>query len=515
MGDDASRSERTTGRPGRRRDPGAWRALGFIAVVTITALVGAWLPAGATETGGPVTAGASGTATARTVTSVRGWSVNLRTADGQRVPVVDLPDGRKVPQFVVGSSYRVSATVPPQVRAKTRTRSFALQHRAGADGEWATVKLLTMSRSGRLTDTFTVGPEMITLRDYRLVSATGPDAGYRLTSATVSRNAAVPAQAVADTTPTTAAPAPTTSTTTTTTMPTTTTTAGTATSTTVPATPSTTAPPNSLPAPPASDTFSAVANVQFAIQISNNSSNNMNLYLPSTQWNGTFQEAEISLATGETKTLLYNNPPPGVRFHLRVNKQKCFMGCTNYVVNWARPNDWKNWPSPCSAANTVPTFLSGQTYKVDLTDKSGSSDVLSVGTLTGELGGPGSGSTTCTFQLVNATDLDVNTWFKDNPVKGFLAAAAALYVMTIVVTVAVVSFGTAAPAEAAVLAEVTAEAGSEVAELAADDIISVTVAQTPDGAVNAAFIQPSVEVAEGAVDVAEAQTANFQYMWRY
>lgn len=472
MGDD--HSVRSTLREAlhsdRRRDPRPWRTLGGVAILTVASLVGASLPAGATEPEPERPTATGSAAPARAVTSVEGWSVRLRTADGRRVPMV-APDGeRALPRLVVGSSYQLSATVPRAVR--TQTRTFALQHRAAPDDAWKTVRHLTMGRNGRIRDTFTVSPEMIKLRDYRLVGATGPDAVYRLTSATVSRNAAAPAQ-IMDTAPTTTTTAPTTTTTTTaptttTTAPTTTTTAGTATSTTVPATPPTTAPAKPMIAPPASATFSAVANVQFAIEITNNLGNDLYIYIPSSTVNSTYQEAKFSLANGETKSLVYINPPPGAVFHMRVNKQKCFETCTDYIVVWSSPN-WNNWPSPCSAGSTMPQFSSGQYYQVDLTTQK---DGYWVGTLTGALAGPGSGTTTCTFALVDKLGAAVGKWIEDHPkVVGFVELAV---VIAVVVAVAVVTMGAEAAAVPALVDEAVSEqGGQEVADLAQQKVVKV------------------------------------------
>jgi hypothetical protein len=501
--------------PERRRGPRPWRTLGGIAVVTVASLVGASLPAGATEPGRPTATGSS--APTRAVTSVEGWSVRLRTADGQRVPMV-APDGeRALPRLVVGSSYRLSATVPRAVRAQTRTRSFVLQHREAPDDAWKTVRLLTMGRNGRLRDTFTVSPEMIKLRDYRLVAATGPDAGYRLASVSVGRSSAAPAQILDPSPPTTTTVPPTT--TSTTVPPPTTSTTGVTAPTTVPTSPSTTVPAKPLPAPPASATFSAVADVQFAIEITNTTGNDLILYVPSSRVNGAYQEAEFSLADGETKSLVYNNPPAGAAFHLRVNKQKCLGTCTDYIVVWSEPSNSKNWPSPCSAGSTMPKFFSGQIYQVDLTNKTDWNSSFAVGTLTGPLAGPGSGPTTCTFWLQDKADVAVDTWIQNHPkVVGFVELAV---VIAVVVAVAVVTMGAAAPEEAAVLAEVAEEAGPVVEQLAADDTISVTAI---DGSfVNGSYIsssgflggmiEPSVAVQEGGAVLAES--SNAQVLFRY
>ena len=68
------------------------------------------------------------------------WSVSLTSASGQPLPQTELKSGRKVPKLVLGGRYRVNATVPPAVRSKVASKTVVLQHRAGTDGEWTTVK---------------------------------------------------------------------------------------------------------------------------------------------------------------------------------------------------------------------------------------------------------------------------------------------------------------------------------------------------------------------------------------
>jgi len=145
-------------------------------------------------------------------------------------------------------------------------------------------------------------------------------------------------------------------------------------------------------------------------------------------------------------------------FHMRVNKQRCFETCTDYIVVWSLPN-LNNWPSPCSAGSTMPKFFSGQYYQVDLTTKNGAW----VGTLTGALAGPGSGPTTCTFMLEDKALVAVGKWIEDHPkVVGFVELAV---VIAVVVAVAVVTMGAAAAEEAALVAEASEQGGPDVANL--------------------------------------------------
>ncbi|MFM7223954.1 MAG: hypothetical protein ACKO1Y_00740, partial [Actinomycetota bacterium] len=198
-----------------------------------------------------------------------------------------MKSGRTFPALVLGGTYVVSATVPSALRSELAGKTVELQHRSGDDGEWTTVKEVRVGDDGRIREEFTAGKGLIHRHDFRvavLTSGSSPTTegaaaaagGVRLMSA------ARPAQATTTT----------------------------------------------------SDTTTAVGVVQFVVQVVNNTGNNLNLYIPTAQSNGTYNEAEVALASGETKSLLYSNPPPGTGVHFRANKQKCFSGCTDYLMNW-------------------------------------------------------------------------------------------------------------------------------------------------------------------------------------
>jgi len=225
--------------------------------------------------------------------------------------------------------------------------------------------------------------------------------------------------------------------------------------------------------------------VQYVVQLVNKTNNNLYVYVPTAQSDGNYKEAKIAIAEGATKSLLYTNPPPGTAMNFRVTKQSCLGGCTNYLMNW----DWHPYQTdgtgksgrtylagytPCSAS--LPQFVSGQTYKVELNDKrfENYNDFFAAGLLSGPIGGAGTADKTCTFNLQSSL---VN-WFKENPVKGFLIVTAAVIIIAALVVLTVATFGAAAPLDAAVEGLI-AEGVLEVAgEAAAEGVIEEVEAES-------------------------------------
>jgi len=369
-----------------------------------------------------------------------GWQMSLTSASGRPLPQTEVQSGRTFPALVVGGTYVVTATVPSALRSKLAGKTVELQHRAGSDGEWTTVKEVRVGADGRIREEFTAGKELIHRHDYRIAvfdsgssptteGAAAGDGGVRLMS--VAR-------------------------------------------------------PTLLPFVTSDPPLTAVAAVQFVVQVVNNTGNNLNLYIPTAQSNGTYNEGEVALASGETKSLLYTNPTPGSGVHFRVNKQKCLLGCTNYVMNWkwypTEPETAQPLPGYTACGASMPQFTSNQVYKVELNDKMFPNSNFAAGLLSGQLGGDGTGYTTCTFDL----ESQFVNWLQSNPVKGFLIAAAAVALIVAAVALTVATAGAAAPLDAA------------AAELVADAVVEVIA---EDAATDAAgdLAEPAIEAAEGAL----------------
>lgn len=331
------------------------------------------------------------------------WQVSLTSVDGQTLPKVTMKNGQQVPQLVVDGTYAVNATVPSSLRSELDGKTVELQHRAGADGEWKTVKEVKVGDDGRIREEFTAGKGLIHRRDFRvavLPSGSSPttegaaagDVGVRLVSATRL------AQSTAATFAT-------------------------------------------------SDTTSAVGVVQFVVQLRNNTNNNLNIYVPTDASNGKYNEAEVSIASGETQSLLYTNPAPGMQIHFRVNKDKCLGGCTNYITNWS----WHPQASSVSACSaSMPQFVSNQVYKVELTDKIGDSG-FAAGLISGPIRGAGTGDNNCFFRLESGF---VN-WLENSKVAGYIETAIEVAaVVAVFVAICVLTDGTAALGTPEVMATV-------------------------------------------------------------
>lgn len=324
----------------------------------------------------------------------KGWSVQLLAADGKALETVALKTGQRSPVLVIGRTYQVRATVPPEVASELDGKDIVLQHRQSG-GEWDTVRTVPIGTDGKISATFTADKKLVLVGDYRLAVVPGGSA----TPSTKAENAASSAgsdvrllaarksQAV-ETDPTVT-----------------------------------------------SETTTATGVVQYTFQIENNTGNDLNIYIP-TVYNsstGKYDEVEVALDNGQTTSLIYTNPPPGTAVHFRVNKQKCFAGCTNYVVNW-------NWQpmvngvdvagyTPCSTA--FPQLNSGGVFTVDLQGTfAGGSSGWKVGTLSGPIAGAGAGDTTCTFALESS----FANWMQNSVVaKVFVVVAVVILLVALTV----------------------------------------------------------------------------------
>lgn len=328
------------------------------------------------------------------------WQLSLTTAAGKPLTLLQANGAPKQPHLLVGGTYVVSATVPSALRATLAGKTVELQHRSGTDGDWKTVKQVRVAADGRIDEKFTAGKDLINRHDYRLAvvetgtspTTTGSAAGgedVRLMSAI--RPAQVASGLVSETT-------------------------------------------------------SAVGDVQFAVEITNGTIDDLKIFFPGAlSSTGTYQEGEVDVAKGSTVTVLYTNPPAGAGIHLRVNKKSCLGSCTNYITNWDwQPHDYlginKKGFAPCSAS--MPQFLPGQTYQVllaqgdkyaPLSDGYG----FAAGQISGPINGADAAGASCTFDLESS----FRNWLDNHPVDGFLLAAAAVAIIAVAIALTVETGG--------------------------------------------------------------------------
>lgn len=324
------------------------------------------------------------------------WQLSLTSTDGQTLPNVTWKNGQQIPQLVVDGTYVVNATVPSSLRSELDGKTVELQHRAGDDGEWKTVKEVNVGGDGRIREEFTAGKDLIHRHDFRV--AVLPSGSSPTTKGAAAEGAAAGDNGVRLVSATQLAQRVNKGVTT-------------------------------------SDTTSAVGVVQFAVQLSNNTKNDLNIYVPTDASGNTYNEVEVSIASGETKTLFYTNPAPGMLIHFRVNKDKCLLGCTNYIVNWSWHPQAASVPA-CSAA--MPKFVSNGTYKVNLSD--GPDSAFAAGLISGPIGGAGTNNA-CYFRLESGF---VN-WWQNSPVAGYIKTAVEVAaVIAVFVAICVLTDGAAA-----------------------------------------------------------------------
>jgi len=298
------------------------------------------------------------------------------------------------------------------------------------------MRVIGVDESSRIRETFTAGTALVSLHDYRIAvvepespeakpaAAGAPgDGGVRLMAATR------PAQAAVETVA-------------------------------------------------ASESTTALGAVQYVVQLVNKTDNNLYVYVPTAQSDGSYKEAKIAIAEGATKSLVYTNSPLGTAMNFRVTKQACFGECTNCPTAWewhptltTAPRTPGTPENACS--DSMPQFFSNQVYTVELKDNSTGDAGFAVGVLYGPLGGEGTGETVCSFMLKNK----FANWITAHPVLGLLVLVA--------IVAAVVGIGV-------------------LVAMAVEFLLAETAV-----AVGETVLAPAVEsaITEGAVSVVEAEVA--------
>lgn len=314
------------------------------------------------------------------------WHLRLRTEDGKRLGVRRLADGRCSPVLAIGHTYRVDARLPAELRPSQDGRTLKVQHREENGDTWKTVKEVPVSRDGRIRTTFRATSAMMHLREYRIAGLLE------------ARGAAAPAAMTTVTSPTT--------------------------------------------------TATGVAVV--VINIENNNGHDLNLNVPGTNLGGgVYASMEVGVKDGTSISLVYQNVPQGIGHGFSMTKQKCFLDCTTYEVDWSCrhcSDEWKRSelrdasgnPYPY-CADAHPQIVSGGTYTLNLNDNdfgSSASIDFARGYLTGPIDGLGAPERTCIF----GTESRAYEWPISHPRADFLicvAAGIALFAIVVVAEAAV------------------------------------------------------------------------------
>ena len=186
---------------------------------------------------------------------------------------------------------------------------------------------------------------------------------------------------------------------------------------------------------------------EYSIEIWNTTSNDLTIKIPQEydRTSKTWAFVEFGVGIGETNTINYINTP-ATGFSLVLNKQKCFLDCTDYFMDWSwAPTDTGR--TPCSDSDLH--FTSGRTYTIKLSDNvDGQNDGWKTGIIS-STAGPGTADVNCTF----TTRTRAGEWLANHPVKGALVILGAVAILVAGVIVAGILIADAAATAAAVEAE--------------------------------------------------------------
>lgn len=252
-----------------------------------------------------------------------------------------------------------------------------------------------------------------------------------------------------------------------------------------------------------SSTVMASGNLEYSIALLNKTSNDLDIKIP-LRWNaaaGNWDIFTVPLSQGEQKTLTYVNPPVGTGFSMILNRQRCFSGCDDYLMDftWA-PDGFQ----PCIA--NQPHFGSGGDFTVTLSDDiNGQGGGLfggwKVGKIQGPLAGPGAATDTCTFTTRTRT----GTWLANHPVEGvvIIAAIVVLVAVTVFVTVELLALAPAADLLPLVLDNAAEETTTE----------TMTFEEKAESAIGKSNFNPTEAVLEPSVEVTEPEKPSLHIMF--
>jgi len=309
------------------------------------------------------------------------WHLKLFGPDGKEVPRKLLDEGIRR-DLVVGGEYRVTGRAPPQIMKRYKKISgleIAFESRPdNSPDTWTVHNHVRLDRNGRFDKKFIIHKQLHGKRHYR-VRVIPPDGyAYEAGAATVGTTAA------SDTT--------------------------------------------------ASQPLTATGNSQFVVELVSNISDDLVIYVPTNSnqvaGDGTpiFNEGSFDLPSGETRSLIYTNAPPGSNVVFKATKKRCFLGCS---VTYTRWDHQVSGYTPCSQA--LQPFESGKLYTATLKPKFGLTTAWD-----GFLEGPGVGTNNvCSFEL----NTNFNNWFENNPVEGAVFIYMALYLVAILVLASIATFG--------------------------------------------------------------------------
>jgi hypothetical protein len=113
-----------------------------------------------------------------------------------------------------------------------------------------------------------------------------------------------------------------------------------------------------------SGTLSATADVEFNVQIINDTSSNLIFSFPTNQVaEGSYETGSFTVDKNTSATFTWTNAPEGTVFDFSAQRESCFGACQTFASNWSHKP--KKSYTPCSEG--MPDFESGQTYYMRVT----------------------------------------------------------------------------------------------------------------------------------------------------
>lgn len=204
------------------------------------------------------------------------------------------------------------------------------------------------------------------------------------------------------------------------------------------------------------------ASKEFSIKIWNTTSNDLTIKLPLGYDSNTkaWTYTNLELAVGDSNTVVYQNSTAS--FSMVLNKQKCFLDCTDYFMDWS----WAPTGTGRTACSDNPFyFYSSGAYTIKLSDNvDGQNNGWKTGILSG-MAGPGKADTSCTFTTRDRID----EWISNHPLKATLCIIGIVAVVTAgIVAAGAIALEALAAMEAAEALEAAARTEAEIQAAAAD-----------------------------------------------
>ncbi len=375
-----------------------------------------------------------------------GWHVKIIKPDGTAIPLKSLEDGTAISKLVMNESLRVKGQIPESY-SQYWGQHVELQMKERIDPyQWTTIKHLKSDEFGAFDIPFVVSQKMLRPHYYRIALMDIPEGqSEEVTNLLGSENVS----------------------TTTTDLPT-------------------------------SDTLTATGDFEFAIELINETKDDLNITIPTTgsvtgQWDqegqvttngvvaGQVSTASIRINAGTKMRFIYSNPMPNQAVTwIAERADGCLGKCDQYVVNW----DHKPSNKYTACVDQIPNFQSNQTHYVRITPRTFSSSM--------DLFIWGDNDPLCTAGLDNGWG---NFWDNHRDLKIIAEVTAVVVGVTVLAVTCPECFG--------IMGDVLVEEGSvEAAELDRIAVASdIAISNEAEGAVGGMIVDGAAFGEEGTVQL--------------